>query len=916
MKRIIIVLSQLALLGSVALTWEQVKARPITAILGGILCELIIAIFAFSGKVWAKVESVVVQSAADWILSTINSFAPGFHRRYNKQIINDHGVFNVLGLGLINTYKLALEHVFVDLRINPSNPQNFNENLIADINLSGNRPIWDFLRSKKLMISNGTALAIVGPPGSGKTTLLQHIAITFAANKQRHHRIRSYIPVLLFLRNHISTIAGEKPPSLGRLIQGYFGDRDVFPTLKTPSGWYEKKLYKGKCIVLLDGLDEVADLQQRKLISAWVDNQIKNYPRSSFVITSRPQGYRGAPLQRAHVLEVQPFNASQVRSFIENWYFANEILEHSEHDSKLARKTAKARADDLLQRLRELPAIRALTVNPLLLTMITMVHNYRHALPGSRVELYAEIFEVLLGRWRHAKGVKETFKAEQKLAVVVPLAAYMTENKLTEIDTETATRIIGKLLKQVGASGLKTQDFLSDVQSGSGILLEREAGRWGFAHLSFQEYLTAVNWLRQKSINYKWEDQIGDSWWNETLRWYAAQGDATPVVRACLQNKSGSALTLVVNCLDEAHELDEEVRLSAQAYLVDALESSNTDHRHIAAEVQLSRRLETIQPITGEQFIIDTNYITCAEYQLFIDEMVTHGKHYHPDHWTTPIFRSGEALKPVSGIRAEDANAFCDWLTKRKGGAVRYRLPRPDEAQQSKAKMGELATWSYSDEKFSLEGLGELNKNILVDQLTKLSDLPLPSLDILKIELSKAIQHSFAMARALMISQGVGLDLDLARRVSRSIIRDMDRDIAFLRCVAPISITNQSATHFFAMAPVYSRAHRFDSAIHDAQMVGLINATVNAGTVAAMRQTHRRYIAYVLQHAYKGYKRMKHFDFTTPSQRQHESIQWSVRQLDPESDFLKFYWWLEIVLAREAGELPPWEGIRVVCETT
>jgi len=39
-----------------------------------------------------------------------------------------------------------------------------------------------------------------------------------------------------------------------------------------------------------------------------------------FILSARPQGYRDAPLQRANVLEVQPFNSDQVRKFIENWY--------------------------------------------------------------------------------------------------------------------------------------------------------------------------------------------------------------------------------------------------------------------------------------------------------------------------------------------------------------------------------------------------------------------------------------------------------------------------------------------------------------------------------------------------------------------------------------------------------------------
>ncbi|HEY0379771.1 MAG TPA: NACHT domain-containing protein [Pyrinomonadaceae bacterium] len=927
MKRLIVTLivvtSQLALFGGLFLAWEQIRTRPLLVLLGSVFYELIVLVFAFGGKVWAKIEAVAVQSTADWVLSAASRFAPGFLRRYKKYIVNDYGVFNVLGLGLINTYKLPLSQVFVELRINPSNPQKFNESLIADRNLSGNRPIWDFLRSKELTKSDATALSLIGPPGSGKTTLLQHIAITFASNRQYRHQIRAHIPVLLFLRNHVSVIAGEKSPSLSRLVQDYFGDKDLFATLKTPGGWFDKQLEKGKCIVLLDGLDEVADLQQRKIISAWVDNQIKNYPRSRFVITSRPQGYRSAPLQRAHVLEVQPFNADQVHRFVKNWYLANEIIEDGTQSIKVARRKAHKQANDLLQLLRTLSSIRALTVNPLLLTMITMVHHYHHALPESRVELYAEIFEVLLERWRQSRGVEDNLTAEKKLAALMPLAAYMMEERLTEISAETATKIIGKLLKQVGLEEINTKRFLTDVQAGSGIILEREEGRWGFAHLTFQEYLTAADWLSQKSKYRKWDALVGDSWWNETLRWYACQGNATPVVKACLKDSSAAALALIINCLDEAHELDSEAREDARTYLIDALESADVDRRHSAAEVYLSRRLESLHPLMDEQFEIDIGYLTCAEYQLFLDELSARGEYRQPDHWTAPLFKRGEALKPICGIRAEDASAFCIWLTQKKGGGVRYRLPRPEEVKQYKSKTDELATWCYDGEKFGLEGLAETNGQTIVDQLMSLSSLPPPQLNVFDIDLNTAVSHSFAIARPLMITRGINLGIDLARFVARSIIRDPNLDVAFTRHVTSDELTTtQSMAYHLAMTPVYSRAHSFYTASpNEYVMVGrqslleIIKAASAARSASQIRQTQRRYIARILEYAYQGYKRVKRFDFNPPPQRKSQYRK-ANNQLNPEPAFLKLYWWLEIVLARETSDLPAWEGIRIVCEQT
>ena len=234
------------------------------------------------------------------------------------------------GLGLINTFTLKLDQVFVDLRIAPSsNPARANANPIAQQlsteNLTGNRQIWDFLRTRKRKSDEAVALAIIGAPGCGKTTLMQHIALVMAGNRQRKYRLRAYVPVLLFLRDHVAAITENPALKLGTLAQNHLTKQ--FQKLTPPADWFERQLEHGNGLVLLDGLDEVADKDKRLAMSQWVDEQIRNYPACPFIITSRPQGYQDAPLQRANiVIEVQPFNSEQVKTFVSNWYLANEVV--------------------------------------------------------------------------------------------------------------------------------------------------------------------------------------------------------------------------------------------------------------------------------------------------------------------------------------------------------------------------------------------------------------------------------------------------------------------------------------------------------------------------------------------------------------------------------------------------------------
>src|SRR5205085_4107011 len=282
------------------------------------------------------------------------------------------------------------------------------------------------------------------------------------------------------------------------------------------------------------------------------------------------------------------------------WYLANEIKSSGNEDNREVRERAERDAQDLMRRLRGLPALSALTVNPLLLTMIAMVHRFKGSLPGKRGGLYADICEVLLGRWQETKGLPDTLSAAQKLVVLRPLAAGMMTRRIRDIKTDDAVALVEPHLKRVGYAD-RPDVFLDNLESGSGLFLEREPGLWSFAHLTFQEYLTAAHWLEEKATDCDWGAMADDSWWHETLRLYAAQGNATLIVQACLEKNTVAALIVAADCLDEAREVEAAVRHTAEARLIADLESPDAARRRLAAEVKLSRRLKSLYWIDDQR---------------------------------------------------------------------------------------------------------------------------------------------------------------------------------------------------------------------------------------------------------------------------------------------------------------------------
>lgn len=560
-----------------------------SAIIVCFLTVVIEIIVGFATKVWQKLEPRWVDRVADSLDTAAISLFSGYRRKYLEYITYQHRAFDVKGLTTQGVYTLELNQVFVQLGIDaaPIHSVSANPlNTIPEELRSGSRSIWLFLKSQHFISQN---FAIIGPPGSGKTTLLRHMALVLAFPTRLRRKLGApdKLPVLLFLRDHASAITNNSDIGLAQLIRDQLSKWNAPPP---PTGWLEARLNQGNCLVMLDGLDEVAEPGTRQQVVNWVEKCMIGYGRNRFVISSRPHGYRSNPLSGVAVLQVLPFTQQQIALFVQNWYLANEIMSNQRDDPGV-RTMAHQGAEDLLTRLRETPALSAFATNPLLLTMIANIHRYRSSLPGRRVELYAEIFEVFLGKRQQARGLALDLTPAQKQRVLQTLAHAMMCHQQREISEKEALDIIAKPLKSVSPH-TRGGDFLKMVENTSGLLVERENGIYSFAHLTFQEYLTAMHILENRLEN-ELIAQVNNGWWQETIRLYCARTDASAIISACLaeEHSSVSALILAMACMEEAREVQPEVRAKYQAVISQGAEDLNPERRQLIANALISKRL-------------------------------------------------------------------------------------------------------------------------------------------------------------------------------------------------------------------------------------------------------------------------------------------------------------------------------------
>ncbi|GAA3458142.1 hypothetical protein GCM10018963_01550 [Saccharothrix longispora] len=326
-----------------------------------------------------------------------------FGKHYSEYVSRSLRLVEEQGPATTGFFRPDLDNVYVDVRVSPEAPQLVPTGLVAEMiadDPQKRRNLQEFINQ-----SVPSVLAVVGAPGSGKTTLLRKTALDIC----KKSKARRDVPLLLYLRDHVTLIVQDPQVDIVTLVRRHLERFRV----EDPPGWFDRRLRAGKCVVLLDGLDEVADEADRRAVSEWVGHQVDKYHKNDFVITSRPQGYLTAKVDKALVLKVQPFTSDQTTRFVHRWYEAIESRAAGVGDDAVMLRAAAA-ANDLLDRLDNTPALYELTVNPLLLTMIVNVHRYRGALPGRRVDLYGEICEVMLWRRQEVKNWRLKWAATRR----------------------------------------------------------------------------------------------------------------------------------------------------------------------------------------------------------------------------------------------------------------------------------------------------------------------------------------------------------------------------------------------------------------------------------------------------------------------------------------------------------------------
>ena len=339
---------------------------------------------------------------------------------------------------------------------------------------------WEDVKEKSKKI------IVLGGPGLGKSTLLMMEAFTRAdleiqnLNKLQKSLEDIIFPIYLRLFD-LAKSDEEIIDDIDRIVY-----RDFPETYNPIKLLLIENIKKGKCILLLDALDNVPQ-KYRKNLSEKLNRFCTNY-KCSIICTSRLTGYTKDFIHGAKEVELLPFTPKEVNKFIKTWFIN-------------ATKTLKSKsisASGLLDELRNKPQIGGLSQNPLLLSLLCGIYQQEKAiLPGSRSQIYKKSLHFMLCYWSNKRKHESEWVIYSKIALLEELAFYFyTVNKNIIASADLYTWIEEYLKKNNIPKELKefsTFELLNELSSQDGIIIKLERGkdRYIFLHSAFQEYLTA-----------------------------------------------------------------------------------------------------------------------------------------------------------------------------------------------------------------------------------------------------------------------------------------------------------------------------------------------------------------------------------------------------------------------------------------
>jgi hypothetical protein len=490
-------------------------------------------------------QAAVLQGYLEWLISSLRNLEEGVEI-HNERV------------------EIPLEEVYVALRGYPGaiteiqQSEKLDEESAHDgfqeptVWLERNRKLEFASQSLKTLdlaqaYRDSSSLIILGDPGSGKTTLLRWLTLT-SARAMLHGEKESRVPALsvdpdassseslvslgpvklpIYLRvGEFHKLWSKKKDTLSLVDALAYGEefgRPLYPTshakgrtrIETQliSSLILDFIRRDQAVVFLDGLDEIANPDDRKLIVRQIHKFIDDFiPAQSspvaesgnkLVVTSRRVGYKSNALrEQVTPFTVEELSEASIRRFSAAWHHACRkalTLLPNENPKQATSSASDAFLKQIFDSQRQ--PLRELASNPLMLNLLcaTNLEN-NHELPQTRAGLYEVLIERGFKRaWADQDGRNGEWRSRLSdilIGVAIKIHETSSTGLVSRVELE---ENIGKLAKLHGSDAEVSEartDLCYSIITRSGLIAERGLGKFGFRHLTIQEYLLGKGLVR------------------------------------------------------------------------------------------------------------------------------------------------------------------------------------------------------------------------------------------------------------------------------------------------------------------------------------------------------------------------------------------------------------------------------------
>ena len=502
---------------------------------------------------------------------------------YFEYLARELGIIQFDGIPTDKTagaVKAELERIFVPLEF---------ECVITEEEQESREEISDKEYTIGKILSEGSRAAILAKPGGGKSTLIRRIALAYAYPAKEvddHLPDERWFPVYIRCRDLGEILPGSILDSIFSIINRaeLSRYREAFECL------IEEQLEQGRMLLLIDGLDEIADEKKRIQFVDQLYSFVNTYPSVHLIVTSREAGFRavaGKLGSYCRQYTIADLDKKRIYQLSENWHRA--LTDNP--------RQAKEDSENVCRIILQDSRITALARNPLLLTTLLFVRRWLGYLPTKKCQLYQEMIKLLLVSWNAgAHNKMDMDETEPQLAFV---AYCMTKAGKQTVRRAELIRYIAEARRArpdlLGYTEISPAAFIVQVEERSSILIQQglekdERGNlepsYEFSHLSFQEYLTAKaiseNWLPKEDQQRPEEVYLtilkknsGKVQWREVI----------PLTAVLLKSDAKPAMEYLLEvCKKHMESTHPDTDIGRQRSLIEAFHLANC----IACEVPLA----------------------------------------------------------------------------------------------------------------------------------------------------------------------------------------------------------------------------------------------------------------------------------------------------------------------------------------